>query len=284
MPERTITMQVPQTSPHSPAGGAPTVVETHGWVALPFADLPHFDPESVRARWARLHAGQAMPPPASDALARAWASYHNGDFARAVAEAQSLGDAGEGLVNQATAIYANYVEPRESVRLALFRQVAERAGARAAAAPEDCQALYWQAYALGRYAQAVSVARALAQGLGSKLKDALERIIALQPRHADAHFALGAFHAEVIDKVGPLVGRMTYGVRADTARALFVRGLELHPDSPTGLIEHARALLVLEGDERLVEATRLYERAAALEPQDARERLDVELARAGLSD
>ena len=81
-----------------------------------------------------------------------------------------------------------------------------------------------------------------------------------------------------------LVDRLVDGVRADTARALFARGLELHPDSPTGLIEHARALLVLEGDERLAEATRLYERAAALEPQDARERLDVELARAGLRD
>ena len=67
-------------------------LETHGWVALPFTDLPHFDPESVRAHWARLHAGQIGPPPASDALARAWASYHNGDFARAVTEAQALGD------------------------------------------------------------------------------------------------------------------------------------------------------------------------------------------------
>lgn len=280
-------MQVPQTSPPSPAGLAgtlPTAAEAGGWAALPFTDLPHHDAHSVRAQWHRLHAGQADTPPATDAQAHAWACYHNGEFARAVTEALALGDAGQGLVNQATAIYANYVEPRESVRLALFRQVAERAGAQAAASPDDGQALYWQAYALGRYAQAVSVARALAQGLGSKLKDALERLIALQPRHADAHFALGTFHAEVIDKVGPLVGRMTYGVRADTALALFARGLALHPDSPTGLIEHARALLVLEGDARLAEATRLYERAAALEPLDARERLDVELARAGLHD
>jgi hypothetical protein len=37
--------------------------------------------------------------------------------------------------------------------------------------------------------------------------------IALQPRHADAHIALGAFHAEVIDKVGALIGGMTYGAK-----------------------------------------------------------------------
>lgn len=268
-----------QASHSTPRPTAPST-----WASVPCADLPRFDLASLRARWEPLHAGQPMPPPASDALAQAWVSYHNGDFARAVADAQALGEEGLGLVDQATAVYANYVEPREATRLSLLRQVAERAGARAAAMPDDGQALYWHAYALGRHAQAVSVARALAQGLGSRLKASLERVIVLQPRHADAHFALGAFHAEVIDKVGPLVGRMTYGVRADTALALFARGLELHPASAAGRMDYARALLVLEGDARLAEATRLYEQAAAIAPQDARERLDVELARLGLRD
>jgi hypothetical protein len=49
-------------------------------------------------------------------------------------------------------------------------------------------------------------------------------------------------------------------------------------------MEYARALLMLHGDARMGEATRLYEKAAALKPADARERLDVELARAGLRD
>ena len=41
------------------------------------------------------------------------------------------------------------------------------------------------------------------------------RTIALQPRHAHAYIALGAFHAEVIDKVGTLIGGMTYGAKKD---------------------------------------------------------------------
>ena len=35
----------------------------------------------------------------------------------------------------------------------------------------------------------------------------MDPVIALAPRHADAHIALGAFHAEVIAKVGKLLGR-----------------------------------------------------------------------------
>ncbi len=254
------------------------------WVRLPYEDTPRFAAADLQQHWPRLHAGQGVPPLAVGALAEGWALYHSGEFEQAVALALSLGKPGLGLANQATAIYANYLEPRDAVRRALFRQVGDRAAALAAAEPENCHALYWQAFALGRYSQGISVARALAQGLGNRVKAALERVIALQPHHPDGHVALGAFHAEVIDKVGPLVARMTYGARADTAIALFERGLRLNPHSASAMMEYARALLMLHGDSRMAEATRLYEKAAHLKPADARERLDVELARAGLSD
>ena len=258
--------------------------ELGGWTRIPYPDAPQISAAQLSAQWAHLHAGQGLQPPAPGPLAEGWARYHSGDFEEAVAIGLAHGREGLALANQATAIYANYLEPREGVRLALFRQVAERAGTQAAAEPDNCQALYWQAYALGRYAQGISVARALAQGLGTRVKLALERVIVLQPNHADAHIALAAFHAEVIDKVGALVGRMTYGARAESAIELFERGLQLHPASPSGLMEYARGMLGLHGDSRLAEATRLYEKAAAIEPADARQRLDVELARAGLAD
>lgn len=278
-------MPPPDFKPLSLMSAAPADRRTESWTPLPYADVPRYDARSLLAHWPRLHAGHALAPPAADGpLAEGWALYHSGEFERAAALGLQHGADGLVLANQATAVYANYLEPRESVRLAMFREVIERAGAQAEAEPDNCHALYWQAYALGRYSQGISVARALAQGLGSKLKGALERVIALQPRHADAHVALAAFHAEVIDKVGPLVGRMTYGVRAETAFELFERGLALHPQAPGALMEYGRALLMLHGDARLAEATRLYEQAAAVAPADAKERLDVELARAGLSD
>ncbi|MET3495304.1 hypothetical protein [Variovorax boronicumulans] len=278
-------MPHPDFKPLSLMSASPVAANTEPWRPLPYPDAPRFDARSLLPHWPRLHAGHALPPPHADApLAEGWALYHSGEFERAAAIGLLHGSEGLVLANQATAIYANYLEPREAVRLAMFRQVIERAGAQAAAEPDNCQALYWQAYALGRYSQGISVARALAQGLGTKLKDALERVIALQPKHADAHIALAAFHAEVIDKVGALVGRMTYGVRAETSIELFERGLELHPHTPAGMMEYARALLMLHGDSRMGEATQLYEKAAALKPADARERLDVELARAGLRD
>jgi hypothetical protein len=254
------------------------------WRAFPHAGAFQLGPADVLQRWARLHSGDAEPPPTDPAVLHAWVLFHNGEFARASAAGLAAGGSGLTAANKATAIYANYLEPSETTRLELFRQVAERAEQQIRAQPDDANAWYWRAYALGRYSQGVSVAKALAQGLGSQVKDALEKVIALAPQHADAHLALGSFHAEVIDKVGALIGHMTYGARKDVGLRLFRQGLALHPSSVIGRIEYAQALLMLEGDACMDEVNRLYAQAAATEPVDATERLDVDLAQAALAD
>ena len=50
------------------------------------------------------------------------------------------------------------------------------------------------------------------------------------------------------------------------------------------MVEYANGLVMLEGEKRMKEATKLYEDAAKVEPQDAMERLDVEMAKAELED
>ncbi|EWS62565.1 hypothetical protein Y695_04206 [Hydrogenophaga sp. T4] len=65
------------------------------------------------------------------------------------------------------------------------------------------------------------MAKALAKGLGGKVRQALQTTIELAPNHADAHLALANYHAEVIDKVGELIGSMTHGARKDTGLALY---------------------------------------------------------------
>ena len=112
----------------------------------------------------------------------------------------------------------------------------------------------------------------------------MAQTIQLAPKHADAHIALAAFHAEVIDKVGSLIGGMTYGAKKDIGLALFREALKLNPTSAMAMIEYANGMVMLEGDEKLVEATQLYEQAAVSKPLDATEWLDVEMAKAELED
>ena len=254
------------------------------WAAFPHAGDYTFDAASVKKNWARLHQGDCEALPKDAAVLQAWVLFHNGDFQKAFDAGLKAGGDGITVANKAACIYANYLETKEKAKLEMFMDIAGQAEAQQNADPKNANAYYWQAYALGRYGQGISVAKALAQGLGTKVKNALEQAIKLQPKHADAHIALAAFHAEVIDKVGSLIGGMTYGAKKDTGLKLFQEALKLNPTSAIAMIEYANGMVMLEGDKKMKEATRLYEQAAASKPMDATERLDVEMAKAELED
>ena len=254
------------------------------WTTFPYDNAAYiYDAATLKKKWARLHTGDAEPLPKDDALLAAWALFHAGEFQKATEAGVKLGGAGITLANKSQVIYANYLEKSEKNKLALFQEVAARAEAQIATSPKDANAHYFLACALGRYSQGISVAKALAQGLGGKVKNALETTIKLSPQHADAHIALGAFHAEVIDKVGSLLGR-TQGASKDTGLSMFKTALKLNPTSAIAMVEYANGLVMLEGEKKMKEATKLYEAAAACEPLDAAECLDVEMAKAELED
>ena len=254
------------------------------WTAFPYTDADYSqDAASLKKQWARLHAGDAEPLPKDASVLTAWALFHAGEFQKAHDAGLKAGGAGITVANKAQAIYATYLEKSEKTRLAMFQEIAARAEAQAAQEPKNANAHYWMAYALGRYSQGISVAKALAQGLGSKVKGALETTIALAPKHADAHIALGAFHAEVIDKVGKLLGR-TQGADASTGLKMYQQALKLNPASAIGMVEYANGLVMLEGDKRMKEAEKLYAQAAECDAADAMERLDIEMARAELEE
>jgi hypothetical protein len=252
------------------------------WTAFPYELYP-FDAAKVKKQWARLHAGDAEPLPKEAKLLDAWALFHAGEFQKAFDAGLKAGGAGITVANKAQSIYANYLEKSEKTKLAMFQEVMARAEAQAADEPKNANAHYWQAYAIGRYSQGISVAKALAQGLGTKVKHALEATIKLAPKHADAHIVLGTFHAEVIDKVGSLLGK-TQGANKATGLAMFQQALKLTPHSAIAMIEYANGLVMLEGDKRMKDAEKLYADAAACTPADAMERLDVEMAKAELED
>ena len=124
------------------------------------------------------------------------------------------------------------------------------------------------------------MAKSLALGLGQRTREALDRTLHLNPRHADAHLALATFHAEVIDKVGDVVGAVTYGASKHSALALYDRAAELNPGSLVGMLETARHH---RGDrDKLIALAK--QGSAQLEELFARERAARERPRRGAWD
>jgi tetratricopeptide (TPR) repeat protein len=261
-----------------------------------------YEGPALKKNWARLHIGDCEPFPdaaylkkavekhpalkpdapiaeAAATLQDAWRAYHRGDFHDAFTLGESLGLLGANVANKSENIQATYLEHDKDTQLAMFLDAVTRGEKLHAAAPDLANGWYFYAQALGRYAQGISVVKALAEGLGGKVQSALERTLKLEPKHADAHIALGAYHANVVNKVGGIVARLTYGATKEAAVEHFEKAIELNPGSAIGRIEFANGLAMLFGKAKLAQATKLYEEAAKAEPADAMEWLDVELAK-----
>ena len=253
------------------------------WTEFPYPDPAYdFEGASLKAAWDDLHAGDREPFPQDETLQEAWRCFHRGDFQRAVEMADEAGLSGHAVANKATGIYATYLEDNERRKAALFLEAAERAEQAIEEMPDDPNSHYFHAFNLGRYSQSISIVKALKQGIGGKVQKSLSRALELLPDHADAHTAMGMYHAEIIDKIGKLVGGMTYGADIKQAMAHFKSAMELAPRSPIVRIEYANGLYMLYGDKRWDEVSQLYVEASEAEALDAMERLDIESARSEL--
>lgn len=277
-------------------------------VAAAWRTFPHdasryaYEGAALEVAWPELHRGDCEPFPdaafvkaafakhpalkggldagkTAEALQSAWRAYHRGDFGAAVEEGSALGPIGANPANKAAIIYATYLEPESEAKRALLLDAATRAEALQAAAPDFANAVYFYAQALGRYAQEISVVKALAEGTGGKVKAALDKTLALAPNHAEAHIALGAYHAEIVSKIGGTLAKLTYGATRDAAVRHFAIARELLPESAIAWIEEANGLILLFGRSKLAEAEELYRKAANCPAADAMQKLDAEHAR-----
>jgi tetratricopeptide (TPR) repeat protein len=271
-----------------------------GWAALP-AKAPAFDfsGDALKKAWKELHAGDAEPfpdakrgaallkaagkaaPKGLDAetvattLQNGWRAFHEGRFEAAHEAGRSLGVIGASLATKAMGIHAAYLVNDAAEQLQRFEFVAAMAEQAVAALPDEANSHYRRAFGLGRYSQGISIVKALKQGLAGKVRESLDKTLALEPDHAEARLALAVYHAEIVSKVGGLIGGMTYGAKASDAEKHLAAALKLTPKSPVAHLEQGNVALLLHGAKGEDAAAAAFEKAAGLKPRDAMEWLDA---------
>jgi tetratricopeptide (TPR) repeat protein len=261
---------------------------------------------ALKEKWERLHRGDREPFPDAARIARlakvvpgliarvdaeggaaavaervqeAWREFHAGNFTHSIELGARLGPLGAAAANKAAAIHASAMAPNAAGALKILRAASKRGAEAIEQLPDAANSHYMLALVLGRYSQRISILQALAEGLGGRVRQLLERTLELEPRHADAHIALGLYHAEIVGKLGSLVAGMTYGASQSAAIKHFKRALELAPHAPIAHLEYAQGLLLLDARAHREKATDLYRHAAGCEALDAMDRLDIERAR-----
>ena len=274
-----------------------------GWAAFPHDAKAYAYPgDALKKAWPKLHAGDAEPFPddkrasslikaagkaapkldasaLASALQEAWRAFHAGDFKAAFDAGEKLGPVGASVAVKAIGIHATYLVDDDAEKLKRFERGAKLAEAAIKALPEEANSHYRHAFALGRYSQGLSIAKALKQGIAGKVRESLDAALELAPKHAEAHTALALYHAEIIGKIGAMIGGLTYGAKASEAEKHIKEALKLTPASPIAHVEHGNVLMLLYGDRKEDAAAAAYEKAAGLKPLDAMEALDAAYAR-----
>ncbi|PZQ24351.1 MAG: hypothetical protein DI562_17980 [Stenotrophomonas acidaminiphila] len=256
-----------------------------------WAPFPHdakayaYAGDALKKAWPALHAGDQEPYPdekrAKALIAQdAWRAFHRGDFQAAYEAGEALGPLGASVAVKAIGIHATYLVEDEAEQLKRFEQAAKLAEGAIKALPDEANSHYRHAFALGRYSQGLSIAKALKQGIAGKVRAALDATLEREPKHAEAHTALALYHAEIIDKIGAMIGGLTYGAKASEAESHIKTALKLTPDSPIAHVEYANVLLLLHGDKKEDAAASSFEKAGKLKPRDAMEALDAAHANA----
>ena len=275
------------------------------WAAFPH-DAKGFDyaGDALKKAWPKLHAGDCEPYPdlkraqalidaagkaapkgkdaaaLAEALQEAWRAFHRGDFKAAYEAGTALGPVGASVAIKAIGIHATYLVDDEKEMLKRFEDAVKLAEAAMKALPEEANSHYRYAFALGRYSQGISIAKALKDGVAGKVRTALDTALELAPEHAEAHTAMAIYHSEIVAKVGGMIGGLTYGAKASEAEKHIKAALKLTPNSPIAHVEHGNLLLLLHGDKKEDDAAGAYEKASKLKPVDAMEALDAAYAAA----
>lgn len=256
------------------------------WPKLHAGDLEPF-PDAKRATALLAAAGAAAPKGLdadrlATALQEAWRAFHHGDFKVAFDASEKLGPLGASVAVKALGIHATHLVDDDAEKLKRFERAADLAQAAIEALPGEANSHYRHAFALGRYSQGLSIAKALKAGIAGKVRASLDSTLERAPKHAEAHTAMAVYHAEIIGKIGALIGGLTYGAKATEADRHIKTALKLTPDSPIAHIEHGNVLMLLHGSKQESAAAAAYEKAAKLKPLDAMEALDAAYARAQL--
>jgi tetratricopeptide (TPR) repeat protein len=278
-----------------------------GWAKFPYEQKTFdYSGDKLKKAWSSLHAGDTEPYPdekraaalikaagksapkglgaedLAEQLQQAWAAFHRGDFQQAFEIGESLGAVGASVACKALGIHATYLIDDEAEQLKRYEQAGKLAETAIAALPNEANSHYRFAFAMGRYSQGISIVKAIKMGLATKVRKALDKTLELAPKHAEAQTALALYHAEIIDKIGAMIGGMTYGAKAAEAEKLMATALKITADSPIAHLENGNMLMLLYGDKKEDAAATAIEKASKLKPKDAMEKLDAEHAKAQL--
>lgn len=220
----------------------------------------------------------AEPADADNVYAPARAAFAEGRYREAADLAETVGNAtGYALAAESLAVEGHYLAGDELAgdeqRPSLLQRAMHLAERAVRLAPEDPEAHFQLAHAMGRHAQSISPMKALREGYVGRSRAAIETALRLDPDMVHARLSLGSWHADMVARAGRFVARTAYGATRKAAIENYERALELAPDDKIVQAEVARGLLALGRREHRIQARELLSIVVGMPSGDAFEQI-----------
>ncbi len=195
-------------------------------------------------------------------------AYAEGRYLEAAQIAEKIGGAsGFALAANSLNIHAlHYAEKEEQSRLFLHAMgLAERA---IEIDPKSLRGRFELVRAMGKYAQGIGRVKAMTEKHAERIQEHLEVALSLDEGFADAHLALGSWHAGLIEAMGSFLAGFLYGANRKDAIFHIERALELNRDDIDIHYGSANGFLALGEQKYRKRAEVLLSRVAELSVQE----------------
>ena len=201
-------------------------------------------------------------------LEEAETAYAEGRYLEAAQIAEKVGGAGGfALAANSLNIHAfHYAEKEEQSRL--FRHAMGLAERAIEIDPKNLRGRFELARAMGKYAQGIGRVKAMNEKYVEQIREHLEVALSLDDDLADAHLALGSWHAGLIEVMGSFLAGFLYDANRKDAIFHIERALELDREGIDIHYGSANGFLALGEQKYRKRAEGLLSRVAELSVQE----------------
>lgn len=217
------------------------------------------------------------PAPLAEAMQELWRLHYQGQYKESYKLGMQLSAAGAVPAIYSKLMYATFMVVDPTEKLAMFRDAAAQSEALLPMTPGYDFAEFGLLYARVRILERLNTTSALATGFLGSTQKSLHNFVERNPQNSLYPTTLGGIQAGVVERVGSMIGRITYGATATRTVEHFEQALELEDDLPVIYNEYIVALSRLSTKKYQNKIQTLAAKCATLTPFSAEEALNQAL-------
>lgn len=203
-----------------------------------------------------------------------WRLHFEGKFEQAYNKGITLGPLGAMPALQAKLMHTHFLVSDKKQKIKLFEEVNAEAGKYRNIVPDYPFVVFGETYARARLLQLLSTTKAQSTGYIKSSIKTLKSLGKAYPSRGTYSLTHGGLYAGIVEKVGSMLGNVTFGASEKKAIKLLNKGLKNSTKQPVVYYEYAVALASMNQKKHAENIKKLLNTCLTVKPINAEEALN----------